>query len=105
MSLITWSWLFLIIYIGAMLAIGVIGQRRVKHADDFATARGSYGPIFLAFAFAATTASGATFLGSPALGYEWGLPTIWGTFLYPIGVYFGVLISMRLIATSGNRFG
>ena len=105
MSLITWSWLFLIIYIGAMLAIGVIGQRRVKHADDFATARGSYGPIFLAFAFAATTASGATFLGSPALGYEWGLPTIWGTFLYPIGVYFGVLISMRLIATSGNRLG
>ncbi len=105
MSLITWSWLFLIIYIGAMLAIGVVGQRRVKHADDFATARGSYGPIFLAFAFAATTASGATFLGRPALGYEWGLPTIWGTFLYPIGVYFGVLISMRLIATSGNRFG
>ena len=105
MSLITWSWLFLIIYIGAMLAIGVIGQRRVKHADDFATARGSYGPVFLAFAFAATTASGATFLGSPALGYEWGLPTIWGTFLYPIGVYFGVLISMRLIAASGNRFG
>ena len=105
MSLITWSWLFLIIYIGAMLAIGVIGQRRVKHADDFATARGAYGPIFLAFAFAATTASGATFLGSPALGYEWGMPTIWGTFLYPIGVYFGVLISMRLIATSGNRFG
>ena len=26
-------------------------------------------------------------------------------FLYPIGVYVGILISMRLIATSGNRFG
>ena len=105
MSLITWSWLFLVIYIGAMLAIGVIGQRRVQHADDFATARGSYGPVFLAFAFAATTASGATFLGGPGLAYEWGTATIWGNFLYPIGVYFGVLISMRLIATSGNRFG
>ena len=105
MDLITWSWFFLIIYIGGMMVIGVIGQRRVKHADDFATARGSYGPVFLAFAFAATTASGATFLGTPALGYEGGLAAQWSNVLYPAGVYFGVLISMRLIATSGNRFG
>ncbi len=105
MTLITWSWLFLILYVGAMLAIGFLGQRRVQHADDFATARGSYGPVFLAFAFAATTASGATFLGGPGLAYSYGFATVWGNFLYPIGVYFGVLISMRLIATSGNRFG
>ena len=105
MTLVTWSWLFMILYIGAMLAIGILGQRRVKHADDFATARGSYGPVFLAFAFAATTASGATFLGGPGLAYSYGFATVWGNFLYPIGVYFGVLISMRLIATSGNRFG
>ena len=105
MSLITWSWLFLVLYIGGMLALGVIGQRRIAHADDFATARGSYGPLFLALAFAATTASGATFLGSPGLAYEWGLPSAWSNFLYPMGVYFGVLISMRLIATAGNRFG
>ena len=105
MSLLAWSYLFLVVYIGAMLAIGVVGQRRVKHADDFATARGAYGPLFLAFAFAATTASGATFLGGPGLAYSYGLATVWGNFLYPIGVYFGVLISMRLIAASGNRFG
>lgn len=105
MTLITWSWIFLVVYIGGMLAIGFIGQRKVKHADDFAVARGSYGPFFLALAFAATTASGATFLGGPGLGYEIGLASQWSNFLYPIGVYFGVLISMRLIATSGNRFG
>jgi len=105
MTLITWSWLFLAFYIGLMLVIGVIAQRKIQHADDFATARGSYGPYFLALAFAASTASGATFLGSPALSYEWGLAANWGNFLYPIGVYFGILISMRLIATSGNQFG
>ena len=105
MSLVAWSWLFLIVYLVGMLAIGVIGQRRVKHADDFATARASYGPLFLAFAFAATTASGATFLGLSGFGYEYGLVTLWGAFLYPLGVYFGVLIAMRLIASSGNRFG
>lgn len=105
MSLVTWSWIFLAFYIGLMIAIGVFAQRKIKHADDFATARGSYGPFFLALAFAASTASGATFLGSPALSYEWGFAANWSNFLYPLGVYFGVLISMRLIATSGNRFG
>ena len=105
MSLVAWSWLFLVLYIGAMVGIGLYAQRRIQHADDFATARGSYGAVFLALAFAASTASGATFLGTPALGYEWGLAAQWSNFLYPMGLYFGVLICMRLIATSGNRFG
>jgi SSS family transporter len=105
MSLVAWSWLFLVVYIGLMLGIGLLAQRKIKHADDFATARGSYGAGFLALAFAASTASGATFLGTPALGYEWGLAAQWSNFLYPMGLYFGVLICMRLIGTSGNRFG
>lgn len=105
MTLITWSWIFLVGYIAMMIGIGIYAQSKIKHADDFATARGAYGPVFLALAFAASTASGATFLGSPALGYEWGMAAQWSNFLYPVGVYFGVLISMRLIATSGNRFG
>jgi sodium/proline symporter len=105
MSLAGWSWLFLILYIGVMLGIGWIASRRVSSADSFATARGSYGPVFLALAFAASTASGATFLGSPGLGYQFGLASVWSKFLYPIGVYLGVLISIRLVATAGNRFG
>ena len=105
MSLTQWSWIFLVLYISVMIGIGIYAQRQVKHADDFATARGAYGPFFLALAFAASTASGATFLGSPAMSYEWGFAANWTNFLYPIGVYVGILISMRLIATSGNRFG
>ena len=105
MSLITWSWFFLVIYIGVMVAIGIFAQRRVKHADDFATARGSYGPLFLALAFAATTVSGATFLGMPGLSYTWGLPTMWGVFLTPIGLGLGMLVTIRLITRAGHRFG
>lgn len=105
MTLITWSWCFMVFYVGLMLTIGYLASKKVTHADDFATARGSYGPYVLALAFAASTASGATFLGTPALAYEWGTASNWGNFLYPIGVYFGILISMRLIATSGNKFG
>ena len=105
MSLIAWSWIFLFVYIGIMLTLGVVAKSMIRNADDFATARGSYGPYFLALAFAASTASGSTFLGSPALAYEWGIPGAMATFIFPLGVYTGIFISMRLIATAGNRFG
>ena len=105
MTLIAWSWVFLILYLAGMIGIGIYAQSRVRAAADFATARGAYGPLFLAFAFAATTASGATFLGTPALGYEWGFTTLWANFLYPTGMYVGIFISMRMIIATGNRYG
>ena len=70
MNLTEWSWLFLALYIALMVGIGLYAQRKIKHADDFATARGAYGPFFLALAFAASTACGATFLGSPHQSYK-----------------------------------
>ena len=63
MTLATYAWISLIFYIGLMIGCGVLGQRRVKTADDYATARGGYGPIFLALAFTSTAASGATTCG------------------------------------------
>ncbi|MCR9259241.1 MAG: sodium:solute symporter family protein [Pseudomonadaceae bacterium] len=105
MDLTVWSWIFLAVYIAMMLAFGLLGQRKVSNADDFATARNAYGPVFLAFAFAATTASGATFVGFPGIGYNAGMAVIWSVFLYPIGVYLGVLLCLRLVSSSGHEFG
>ena len=105
MDLVTWSWIFLVVYIGMMLYFGIVGLRKVANADDFATARGGYGPFFLAFAFAATTASGATFVGFPGIAYNAGTAAIWSVVLYPIGVYLGVLICLKLVSNSGNEFG
>ena len=100
MDLVGWSWLFLVLYIGAMVAFGFIGRNKVKNVDDFATARESYGPMFLAFAFAATTASGATFVGFPGITYEAGFPAVWSVFLYPIGIYLGVLICLKVVSNA-----
>lgn len=105
MDLTAWSWVFLFAYIAMMLGFGVLGQRKVANADDFATARNAYGPLFLAFAFAATTASGATFVGFPGIGYNAGMAALWSVFLYPIGVYLGVLLCLRLVSNSGHEFG
>jgi Na+/proline symporter len=105
MSLYTWSWAFLVIYIGAMLGFGYLGAKRVAGADDFATARRGYGPFLLALAFASTAASGATFLGLPGLTYTYGMSTLWIAFCYPIGIYLGVMICQRSIGRFGNEAG
>ncbi len=103
--LIFWGWTFLVLYIGLMLTFGFVGMSRVKDSDDFATARGSYGPLFLAFAMTATTASGATFLGLPGLAYKAGLSALWYAFVYPMGVYIGVLICLHAVRRAGASFG
>ena len=105
MSLIAWSWVFLIIYAGGMLAFGVIASRRVRGADDFATARRGYGPGFLAFAFAATVASGGTFIGLPGLAHDIGLSAMWIATLYPAGVYVGMWLCSRMLQRAGNIYG
>ena len=105
MHLYTWSWVFMIVYAALMLLFGVIGSRRVAGADDFATARGTYGPMLLALAFASTSASGATFLGLPGLTYTYGLSTLWIAFLYPLGIYIGVMVCQRTVGRFGNATG
>ncbi len=103
--LIFWGWTFLSFYIGLMVVFGFVGMRRVEDSDDFATARGSYGPLFLALAMTATTASGATFLGLPGLAYKSGMSVLWYAFIYPLGVYSGVLICLHGIRRAGESFG
>ena len=100
-----WGWFFLALYIGAMLVFGFLGMRRVRNSDDFATARSSYGPLFLAFALTATAASGGTFIGIPALAYKAGFSTLWYAFVYPLGVYAGIAICLRGIRRAGENFG
>ena len=103
--LVFWGWTFLAFYIGMMVIFGFVGMGRVEDSDDFATARGSYGPIFLAFALTATTASGATFLGLPGLAYKGGLSVLWYALIYPLGVYSGVLVCLHAIRRAGASFG
>ena len=105
MTLYTWSWLFLFGYVLAMVGFGVLGNRRVSGADDYAVARAGYGPAVLAVAFASTAVSGATFVGLPALTYTYGMSTLWIAFLYAVGLYTGILICQRTIGRYGNVSG
>lgn len=103
-SLRLWAWFFLVLYVIAMLGFGYLGMRQVKNSDDFSTARGGYGLFFLAFAMTATTASGATFLGIPGLGYRYGLPALGYALVYPVAVYLGVWLCFKQVRKAGNTF-
>ena len=92
-------------YVGVMIFLGTRGRDRIATGDDFAVARGGYGPITLGIAFAATIASGATFLGLPGFAYTYGVSALWVGFIYPIGVYAGVLLCQRAVIRLGNQFG
>lgn len=104
-TLMTWAWIFLVFYIAAMIGIGIYGGRKVNNGDDYAVARGGYGPLLLALAFAATTASGATFIGIPGISYKLGFSSLWYPFLYPVGVYIGVLLCLNAVAKEGDKLG
>jgi SSS family transporter len=104
MSVIAWSWTLMILFIGFMLFLGYLGMRKTKNADDFATARSSYGPIALGLAVCATTASGSTFMGMPGQAYTLGYPSLWYPLLYPIGIYGGMLLTARLVKSMGEKF-
>lgn len=103
-SLRIWSWGFLFLYVGAMIGFGYLGMRQVKNSDDFSTARGGYGLWFLAFAMTATTASGATFLGIPGLGYRFGFPAIGYALVYPVATYLGIWVCFKQVQKAGNKF-
>ena len=99
-----WGWFWVAIFLAMFIGIGLYGMSKVKTGEDFAVARGAYGPVALAFAFAATIASGSTFMGLPGLAYSKGFSAIWYPLIYPLGIYIGVILTIKFIMRIGDRF-
>ncbi len=99
-----WGWIWVGMFLLLFIGIGAYGMRKTKTEEDFAVARGSYGPLILAFAFAATIASGATFMSIPGMAYSKGFAAIWYPAVYPIAIYLGMFLAIKLVKTAGDRF-
>lgn len=104
-SVIMWSWIFMVIFIGIMLYFGYLGMKKTNTSDDFATARSSYGPITIGLVISAGIASGSTFMGMPGLAYAMGAPSLWYPLLYPVATVFGMLFFAKAIKEYGDRLG
>lgn len=101
----TWGWAFLAVYVILITGLGYVGFQRTGSQDDYATARGGYGFLVLALAYAATVASGSTFMGIPGMAYGMGFKAGYYAMIYPIGIYFGMLFVARITKKVGDRFG
>ncbi|HUU73049.1 MAG TPA: hypothetical protein VMW70_10520 [Burkholderiales bacterium] len=99
-----WGWIWVVVFLLLFIGIGAYGMRKTKTEEDFAVARGSYGPFMLAFAFAATIASGATFMSLPGMAYSKGFAVLWYPAVYPIAIYLGMILAIKLIKRAGDRF-
>jgi len=99
-----WGWIWVVAFLLIFIGIGAYGMRKTKTEEDFAVARGAYGPFMLAFAFAATIASGATFMSLPGMAYSKGFGAVWYPAVYPIAIYLGMILAVKLIKRAGDRF-
>lgn len=104
-STIIYSWVFMSIFLIAMIYMGWLGMKKTANSDDFATARSSYNPWVLSLAITATMASGSTFMGMPGLAFNIGTPSLWYPLLYPVASVFGMLLVARYIKKFGDTFG
>lgn len=99
-----WGWAWVAVFLALFIGIGVWGMRKTSNHEDFAVARGAYGPVTLAFAFAATIASGATFMSLPGMAYSKGFASLWYPATYPIAIYVGMILAIKLIKRAGDKF-
>ena len=99
-----WGWAWVAVFLALFIGIGVWGMRKTSNDEDFAVARGAYGPVTLAFAFAATIASGATFMSLPGMAYSKGFASLWYPATYPIAIYIGMILAIKLIKRAGDKF-
>ncbi|WP_257349803.1 sodium:solute symporter family protein [Pseudalkalibacillus decolorationis] len=104
-AIVTYSWIFMSIFLIAMVWFGYLGMKKTKNSDDFATARSSYGPFTIALVIGAGISSGSTFMGMPGLAYSLGTPSLWYPLLYPIATVFGMLFVAKAIKHYGDEFG
>lgn len=104
-SVTTLAWGFLLGYLVLMIGLGYKGYKQTNSQDDYATARGGFGFLMLSLAYAATVASGSTFMGMPGMAYGMGFKVGYYAILYPVGAYIGVMLVARITKKVGDRFG
>lgn len=76
-----------ILYLIAIMVIGVLSSKKVKHADDFFTAKKSFGPLVLIATVCATTLGGSSMMGRAGVGYTSGIECLMTALPYTIGMF------------------
>jgi solute:Na+ symporter, SSS family len=107
-------WTIIIVYMAAMVGIGVYAKTKIKDSNDYHLAGRRLGPIMLAGTLAATEIGGGSSVGVASKAYgEWGLSAGWYVVSAGIGILLCSFIAplmRRAMATTvpeiiGRRYG
>ncbi len=90
------------VYVGLTLAVGYLGYRRTKGAEDYLLAGRRAGPWILALSYGATFISTSAIIGFGGVAAVYGMGLIWLTVLN-IGV--GILIAFLLFGKRTREIG
>jgi SSS family solute:Na+ symporter len=95
------SIILLVIFLAAMLAIGIWGMRRTKTLSDFFLGGRTVGPWVSAIAYGTTYFSAVLFIGfAGKLGWGFGLPVLW---IAAGNVLFGSLAAWLVLGRRTRR--
>lgn len=104
----------IVLYLIAMVAIGLIAARRARSAEDYRVAGRRLGPVFYTGTMAAVVLGGASTVGGIALGHTYGLSGMWLVVAIAVGVlalslfFAGRIASLKIYTVSemlALRFG
>ncbi|WP_419955230.1 sodium:solute symporter family protein [Neobacillus niacini] len=107
-------WTIIIVYMAAMVGIGLYAKTKIKDSNDYHLAGRRLGPIMLAGTLAATEIGGGSSVGVASKAYgEWGLSAGWYVVAAGIGILLCSFIAplmRRAMATTvpeiiGRRYG
>ncbi|HVS03405.1 MAG TPA: sodium:solute symporter, partial [Thermoanaerobaculia bacterium] len=96
------SWLLVLGYAGAILALVVHGARRNRSVADYAVGNIAFSPLAVGLALAASTTSAATFIINPGLVAYFGLSAVFGLcVVLPIAM----AISLVVLTKGFRKYG
>ena len=104
----------IVLYLIAMVAVGLIAARRARSAEDYRVAGRRLGPVFYTGTMAAVVLGGASTVGGIALGHTYGLSGMWLVVAIAVGVlalslfFAGRIASLEIYTVSemlALRFG
>ncbi len=96
------SWVLVVVYVGAIVALVVRGARRTRGVADYALGNIAFSPVAVGLALAASTTSAATFIINPGLVAYFGLSAAFGLcVVLPASMF----VSLVVLTKGFRRYG
>ncbi|MCI9671334.1 MAG: sodium/proline symporter [Lawsonibacter sp.] len=92
--------IILILYMVAMLLIGLWAAKKVKNAEDWFVGGREMGPWITALAHGSSSVGGGMYIAAPQFGWEGGASSLWAA----PGDVFGPLLNFGIIARRMRRY-